>query len=71
MDIDADTIRMCDVLSMYDLTQHVSVPTHISGHILHLIITRCNHELLLSNPVADYIVSDHVCALPSEHAQMA
>ena len=52
---------------MYDLTQHVAVPgvpTHISGHTLDLIIARCNHELVLSDPVADHMVSDHtfVCS---------
>ena len=60
IDTDVDAIRMCDVLSMYDLTQHVTVPTHISGHTLDLIITRYNRELLLSYPVSDYMVSDHM-----------
>ena len=70
IDTDADTIRMCDVLNMYDLTKHVSVLTYRSGHTLDIIITRCNRELLLSNHVADYMVSDHnVCALLSEYAQ--
>ena len=59
IDTDADTIRMCDVLSMYDLVQHASVPTHRSGHTLDLTITRCNRELL-SNPVADCMFSDHM-----------
>ena len=50
--------------NMYDLTQHVAVATHISGHTLDLSITRCNHELVLSDPGADYMVSDHtfVCS---------
>ena len=39
-DTDADKIRICDVLSMYDITQHVTVPTHVSGHTLDLIISR-------------------------------
>ena len=52
IDIDDDMIRMCDVLSMYDLTQN--------GHTLDVIITLRNRELLLSNPVADYMVSEHV-----------
>ena len=56
---DVDKIRMCDLLNMYDLTQHVAVPTHISGHTLDLITTRCNHELVLRDPGADYMVSDH------------
>ena len=59
---DTDGIRMFDVLTMYDLTQHCFVPILRSGHTLDLIITRCNHEVLLSNPVADYIVSDHMFA---------
>ena len=49
---------MYDVLTIYDLT--FCVPTHRSDHTLDLIITRCNHELLLSNPVADYMVPDHM-----------
>lgn len=59
IDIDADAIRMCDVLSMYNLTEHVRVATHRSGHTLDLIITRRNCELL-SYQVADYMVSDHM-----------
>ena len=39
-DKDAHAIRMCDEVSMYDLTQHVTVTTHISGHTLHLVIIR-------------------------------
>ena len=62
-DTDADKFRRCDVLSMYDLTQHVTVPTHVSGHTLDLIITRHNSELLLSCPTADYNVSDHILVL--------
>ena len=55
IDTDADAIRMCDALSMYDLTQHVTVPI-----ILYLIITKYNRELLLSYPVVDYMVLDHM-----------
>ena len=70
IDTDADAIRMCDVLSMYDLTQHVTVPTHISGYTLDLNITTYNRELLLSYPVADYMVSDHMAVCyKSKHAQ--
>ena len=62
-DTDADKIRMCNVLRMYEVTQHVTVPTHVSGHTLNLIITRHNSEPLLSCPTADYIVSDHMVVL--------
>ena len=70
VDIDADTIRMCDILSMYDLTQHVSVPMHRSGHTLDLIITRYNRALLLSNPAADCMVSNHMFVLYRVNIEM-
>ena len=54
---------MCDIRRMYDLAQHVTVPKHVSGHTLDLIIYRHNTELLLSCPTADYIISDHMFAL--------
>ena len=44
----------------YPTVNNVCVRTHQSGHTLDLIITRCNHELLLSNTVVDYMVSDHM-----------
>ena len=62
-DTDADIIRMCDVLSMHDVAQHVTVPTHVSGHTPDEIINRHNNELLLSCPKTDYIVSDHMFEL--------
>ena len=62
-DTEVSKLRMCDILSMYDLTQHVTVPTHVSGHTLDLIITRHNSELLFSCPTADWIVFDHMFVL--------
>lgn len=59
-DNNPDHIRLRDLFSMYDLVQHVHVPTHKSGNTLDLIVTRANDELLLSNPVADYMISDHM-----------
>ena len=66
-DTDADTIRMCDVLDMCDLTQHVTVPTHVSSHTLHVLITGIIVDFLLSSPTADYIVSDHVFVMYTVH----
>ena len=57
---DSDKIHLCNLLDMYGLIQHVDVATHKSGHCLDLIITRSNQELLLSKPVADYMISDHM-----------
>ena len=61
MDImdDSDKRKMCDLLNMFDLRQHVTVPTHKSGHILDLMITRCSNELVLSIPTVDHMISDH------------
>ena len=48
-----------DLLESMGLQQHVNVSTHKSGHTLDLIITRCAGSLLLTNPTADYLFSDH------------
>ena len=45
------------------LEQHVDKPTHISGHTLDLIITRCSDSLLFAKPIADYLFSDHITVL--------
>ena len=54
-DNNSDHIRLRNLFCMYDLVQHVHVPTHKSGNTLDLIVTRSNDELLLSDPVADYM----------------
>ena len=41
------------------LQQHSDVPTHKSGHTLDLIITRRAECLLSTDPMADYLFSDH------------
>ena len=45
------------------LEQHVDKPTHISGHTLDLIITRCSDSLFFAKPIADYLFSDHITVL--------
>ena len=45
------------------LEQHVGKPTHISGHTLDLIVTRCSDSLLFAKPIADYLFSDHITVL--------
>ena len=57
-----------DVLTSIGLKQHVTVPTHISGHTLDLLITRDHDPVICSAPVADRYLSDHasvLCALNS------
>ena len=50
------------------LKQHVSVPTHISGHTLDLVITRAQDPVVCSIPVADRYLSDHASVLCSLNA---
>ena len=42
------------------LQQHVDKPTHISGHTLDLMITRCSDTLIGIKPRTDYLFSDHI-----------
>lgn len=60
---DNDAVKFCDLLSSMGLEQHVKKPTHVSGHILDLIITRCSDVLINSKPLTDYYFSDHLTLL--------
>ena len=60
MSDDLDACRFLELLDSVGLDQHVSVPTHISGHTLDLIITRNSDQLLVSSPWTDYLFSDHL-----------
>ena len=57
---DADAIRLRGLLESTGLKQHVTVPTHISGHTLDLVITRFSDHLSISTPWTDYLFSDHI-----------
>ena len=57
---DLDACRFLELLDSVGLDQYVSVPTHISGHTLDLIITRNSDQLLVSSPWTDYLFSDHL-----------
>ena len=56
---DSDAIRFLDLLASMGLEQHVDTPTHISGHTLDLMITRCSDTLIGTKPRPDYLFSDH------------
>lgn len=60
---DSNAIQFLDLLSSMGLDQHVDKPTHISGHTLDLIITRCSDSLLSNSPITDYLFSDHFTVL--------
>ena len=54
-----DQLKMNDILTSFGLIQHVCSPTHQSGHILDLILTRNCGDLELSSPNPGYFISDH------------
>ena len=42
---DPHTITFQHIMSVYSLIQHINCPTHISGHLLDVFITRCDISL--------------------------
>ena len=54
-----DTKKFMDLLETFSLSQHVSGPTHLSGHTLDLIITRSSHDIVLASPKITFPISDH------------
>lgn len=56
---DNDTKKFMDLLETFSLSQHVSGPTHLSGHSLDLIITRSSDDVVLASPKVTFPISDH------------
>ena len=56
---DPVSAKFLDLLEAMDVRQHVTTPTHQSGHTLDLIITRQCDALVKDPPVSDYHISDH------------
>ncbi|XP_072023174.1 uncharacterized protein [Amphiura filiformis] len=54
-----EVIRFCDTLSAHGLHQYVQEPTHISGHILDLVISRIEDRLVSNCCVLPSLGSDH------------
>lgn len=60
-----------DLLDTFNLTQHISFPTHDSGHTLDLFITRSSSTLLSSvdhtfSPISDHRVLLSTLAIPTK-----
>ena len=51
----------------FGLKQHVNRPTHRDGHTLDLIITRTSDCLIITEPIADYFISDHAFVICQLH----
>jgi hypothetical protein len=64
---DPQSIRFLDLLDTMGLVNHVTIPTHVQGHTLDLIITRKSDDLHVHDVISTYYISDHsfVCASTS------
>ena len=56
---DPNRVKFLDLVEAMGLLQHVTTPTHESGHTLDLIITRQCDALVKDPPVSDNHISDH------------
>ena len=56
---DYDTKKFMNLLETFSLSQHVSGPTHSSGHTLDSIITRSSDDIVLASPKTTFPISDH------------
>ena len=60
---DREATSVLQLFDMLNLKQHVSDPTHIHGHTLDLILTRCSENTVADVPVSDFLVSDHLSVI--------
>ena len=56
---DEDSRKCIEVLETFGLIQHVKFPTHVSNHILDLIITRSSSDVIIGEIQASFFLSDH------------
>ena len=56
---DNDSKKFMHLQETFSLSQHVSGPTHQSGHTLDLIITRSSDDVVFASPKAIFPISDH------------
>ena len=56
---DPNSFRFFKQLNTFNLCQHVSLPTHNSGHILDLIIANASLNLLICPYMLDTFISNH------------
>ena len=62
---DPDARAFLDLLTSIGLKQDVNVPTHVSSHMLDLMITREHDLVIFCVPVADRPHVDHTSVLCS------
>ena len=56
---DANAKQMKELFNLYDMKQHVDVPTHIKGHTLDLVITPNKDAFLKDLRVTEIDLSHH------------
>ena len=59
-DCDTAALRFLNLIEAFNLKQHISEPTHKSGHTLDLIITRADEDVARNFKVYDPVISDHL-----------
>ena len=57
---DSHSAQFNNLLTSFDLTQHLNVPTHHLGHTLDLLITRSECKSISSVSCNDSFLSDHL-----------
>ena len=60
---DPAAAKFLSLLQSFGLVQHVTVPTHVAGHTLDLVIPREDCDLLTCSPMAHYMMSSHSTVL--------
>ena len=55
----ASVEKLTDMLDSMNMQNHVNIPTHVSGHVLDLLITRNSEQLFIGQPERRYFISDH------------
>ena len=60
-----DAANFMDIVASFGLKQHVNGATHKDGHLLDLIITSMDSDLICGEPVIDHFISDHAAVLCS------
>ena len=67
---DPDAMKFSELLETFSLLQHVTFPSHVSGHWLNLTIACLSNDVMVVSPHPALFLSDHcfaecVLAIPS------
>ena len=58
-----DVCKFLQIIESFGLKQHVTVPTHVAGHTLDLVITRDDCDFLSNSPQAHFMITSHSTVL--------